>query len=67
MNYELVTYFVNGAMVLFGLIMAVAPKTCAKKDFREDNQIVEKTRKSGIGMIICGIALLLLNLIYFNK
>lgn len=67
MNYELVTYFVYGAMVLFGLIMAVAPKTCTKKDFREDNQIVEKTRKSGIGMIICGIALLLLNLITFNK
>ncbi|MBQ1328678.1 MAG: hypothetical protein IIY49_11665 [Eubacterium sp.] len=66
MNYEMFTYFVNGAMVLFGLIMAVAPKTCTKKDFREDNQIVEKTRKSGIGMIICGIALLLIHFITFN-
>ena len=62
-TYDLAKLCVFGLIALLGLVMVAIPKPCTKKEFRDDAEMVAKTRKSGFVTLICGIILVVLNVV----
>ena len=46
-----------------GIYMVICPKLATKKEMRDDPEVVAKTRKSGIIITVCGILLVVLNVV----
>ena len=55
MMYDYLGMFLAGSTLLIGLIMAISPKVATKKEMREDETIIKKTRRSGIIISIAGV------------
>jgi uncharacterized membrane protein YfcA len=53
--YDKIPIFLGAIILLMGIFMAVSPKNAAKKEFRENENELQKVRKSGFIMIVCGI------------
>lgn len=62
-TYDLARLAVFGLMFILGLVMTVIPKQCTKKEFRDDPSQVAKIRKNGIGIMICGVLLIVVNIL----
>lgn len=61
--YDMMQYILCAVMILFGIFMIAFPKQSTKKQFRDDPQKVGKVRKAGIVWVVCGVALLILELV----
>ena len=61
--YDLIPYFLGIMMILLGTYMTSNPKKATKEKFRNDENVVKKTKKNGFIVIICGIALIILEII----
>ncbi len=61
--YELIPIVCGVAVFILGLIMSINPKGSTRKDLREDNKAVSKTKTSGIVMIFLGIVLAILGIV----
>lgn len=59
--YEILPYILSGCFVLLGLFMAIMPKQATRKNQRESEDVVKKTRRNGFIVIVCGIILLLID------
>ena len=47
-------------IAILGIVMAVAPQVCVKKEFRDDPAQIKKMRISGIVLAVVGIAVFFL-------
>ena len=63
--YEKIPFFLGTFMGSLGLIMAIAPKNSTKKEDRESEQAIKKTRMFGIVLTIIGIGLFIIG--FINK
>ena len=61
--YEYFKYFLLGTITLMGLYMAIAPKSSTKKEDRDDDYKVAKTKKNGIVLSIAGACAIVIILI----
>lgn len=61
--YEILPYILSACFVLLGLFMAIMPKQATKKDLRESEDIVQKTRRNGFIVMVCGIILLVIDIV----
>ena len=57
--YDMMPYIFAGFFGLYGFLMIVCPQGMVKKEFRDDQEKLAKTRKSGIGVIACAFILLI--------
>ena len=46
--YDKIPVFLGAVILILGLFMAIAPKSAAKKEFRDDEDQVKKIRGNGI-------------------
>lgn len=53
-------FILSMAMFVLGLVMIIIPDRCTKEEFRENPDMVKKTRRSGIILMCCGLVLWLL-------
>ncbi len=44
-------------MLALGLVMAIIPKQCTRKEFQDNPEMVKKTRRSGIILACAAVAL----------
>ena len=58
--YDLIPFFLGIMMLFIGVYMFVSPVKATKEKFRNDEKMVSKTKKSGILVVFCGIATLIL-------
>ena len=65
MDYKMYEYILAVVFFVIGLIMAVVPKLSTKKELRDNPNDVAKVRSSGVKMMICGGAILLLNMYFY--
>jgi hypothetical protein len=56
--YDLIPFFLGGMMFLLGLFMFISPVKATKEEFRNDEKKVSNTKKSGIIVVFCGIAVI---------
>lgn len=61
--YELIETLMGVCIAALGIYMAVAPKSATRKDLREDENAIAKTKRSGTILIVVGIALTILMVI----
>lgn len=61
--YELIKLACAVVVLVCGIFMAACPQAATKKEMREDPEVVAKTRKSGFIMIVCGVLLVVINLV----
>ena len=61
--YDKIPVFLGAVILILGLFMAIAPKSAAKKEFRDDEDQVKKIRRNGIIMIVLVIAVIIIGLI----
>ena len=61
--YDRIPVFLGAVILILGLFMAIAPKSAAKKEFRDDEEQVKKIRRNGIIMLVLGIAVIIVGLI----
>ena len=52
--YDIAEIALVGMAVVLGLIMTVAPKSCTKKEFKDDPAQVAKIRRNGIILMVIG-------------
>lgn len=57
--YDMMPYIFAGFFAIYGILMIACPKVMIKKEFRDDQEKLAKTRKSGIGVIFCAFVLLI--------
>ena len=48
------------AIAILGIVMAIIPQYCVKKEFRDDPAQIKKMRISGIVLAVLGIAVFVL-------
>lgn len=60
--YDIIPYILSGVLILLGLIMVVLPKQSTKKELRDSEEALKKTRRSGIIVVVLGIVLLLIDI-----
>ena len=60
--YDMIPLFGGGIIFVLGLLMVAMPKQMTKKEMRDDPAVVEKTRKSGMIEIVCGVLIILIRL-----
>ncbi|MCR4648780.1 MAG: hypothetical protein K5776_06855 [Lachnospiraceae bacterium] len=61
--YDFIPVVCGVVVFILGLIMSLNPKGSTRKDLRDDNKAVAKTRTSGIVMAFLGVVLLILGII----
>ncbi|MCM1286951.1 MAG: hypothetical protein NC240_01485 [Clostridium sp.] len=61
--YDMMQYVLSACMVLFGIFMIAFPKQSTKKEYRDDPKKVGNVRKAGIVWVVCGMLLLILDLV----
>ena len=52
--YDLAEIALVGLAFVLGLVMTVAPKSCTKKEFKDDPAQVAKIRRNGIILMVIG-------------
>ena len=52
--YDISEIALVGMAFVLGLVMTVAPKSCTKKEFKDDPAQVAKVRRNGIILMIIG-------------
>ncbi len=57
--YDMMPYIFAGFFAIYGILMIACPKIMVKKEFRENQEQLAKTRKGGIGVILCAFVLLI--------
>ena len=60
--YDMIPLFCGGVIFVLGLLMVAMPKQMTKKEMRDDPAIVEKTRKSGIIELVCGVLIVVIGI-----
>lgn len=61
--YEMIPFLIGAMMLLLGIIIFAAPKSCTRKDKRNNPQEVEKVKRMWWGPIILGFVMLLSGLL----
>lgn len=61
--YDALKYVFPGLFVLMGLMMLINPEKATKPMFRTSLKAINRTRKSGIALLICGLVLIVLYII----
>lgn len=64
--YDLMPIIFGGLMILLGLYMTINPKNATKKELRNDDNVVKKTKKNGFIEILCGIVVIILGIMLKN-
>lgn len=59
---ELIPFILSAILIILGLFVTIMPKENTKKELRDSEEAVKKTRRSGIVIVGCGIVLLLVKL-----
>ncbi len=57
--YDMMPYIFAAFFAIYGILMIACPKIMVKKEFRDNQEQLAKTRKSGIGVIFCAFVLLI--------
>ncbi len=65
--YDLIPTILSIFAFIMGLMMIFCPKIMVKKEFREDSVQLAKTKKSGILIVICGVALFAVGILQLVK
>ena len=58
--YEMIPILLGAIMIFMGVFMAASPEKAAKKELRENKNELQKVRKSGFAIIVCGIITIVL-------
>lgn len=61
--YKFFPYFIAFMFFLIAIFMIANPKASTKAEFRNDANMVSKTRRNGIFMLVFGIIMLILGLV----
>ena len=64
--YEIMPIVFGGLMILLGIFMVTNPVKATKKELRKDEFAVKKVKRNGFIEIICGIVVIILQLILKN-
>lgn len=57
--YDLIPFILGTLTILLGGYMVISPNNATKKELRNDENVVKKTKNNGFIVIICGIAIIL--------
>ena len=60
--YKLIPIILSLCMFVLSFYMINKPKEATKKELRDDEKMIEKTRKNGIIVLACAITLLILGI-----
>ncbi len=60
--YDLIPFILGGLMIVLGLFMFISPVKATKEELRNDEKAVSKTKKSGIIVVFCGIAVIVIGI-----
>ena len=61
--YDLIPFIFGGMILILGLVMVINPKAATNKKLQNDENMVEKTKKSGFIEIACGIVIIIIGII----
>ncbi len=53
--YDLIPIICGVFFIIYGLVMIISPKTMVKKAYKNDADMIAKTKKNGIFVMIGGI------------
>ncbi len=59
----MILIILGAVLIALGLFMVICPKQAAKKENRDNPEAVSKVRKSGIIEVVCGILLIIIEII----
>ena len=60
--YEYIPFIIAGVMFLLSVFMIIKPELATKKQFRDNDEIVKKTRKNGFIVLVCAIVLCIIGI-----
>lgn len=64
--YDMIPVILGSIMLILGLVTLIFPKAVTKKEFWDDPQMMKKRKKSGYAYILCGIVLIVTQIVYLN-
>lgn len=62
--YNYLPIICGGILLVLGLFMTICPKQATKKEERENEEAVMKTRKNGYVEIACGAIIIIMGLLF---
>ncbi len=61
MMYDYIPFIIGGIFVLLGLFMLIFPKQAVKKENKDSDEEIKKSRRNGIIILVAGVVFALIN------